>query len=72
MDERELAFISKALAQQGFYIEPKTGRNGKFWLVRAPTEEVMLILSQEADELDWDEALIQLRNAGLIIWPPYY
>jgi hypothetical protein len=71
--ERELAFIRKALGQQGFYIEPRVGGNGgHYWLIRAPTEEIVTVLSQDADELEWDEALIVLRDAGFIIWPPFY
>lgn len=73
MTERELVFIRKALEQQGFYIEARTGANGiPHWMIRAPTEEVVAILRQDADELDWDEALIVLRNERFIIWPPYY
>ena len=70
MTERELAFIAKALAKQGFYIEQT--RHGAYWLIRAPTEEVVAFLSEDADELVWDETLVNLRQRQLIIWPPYY
>lgn len=66
INHRDLRFIRRALAGQGFHIVQTPNR---FWIIVGEHGRAAF-LRPEADLIDWHNALMRLKETGLIDWPP--
>lgn len=67
METTELRFIRRALEAQGFTIL-RTRRG--FWTIRDSNGLLVTFLVPEAELVDWHNALLNMKERGLLVWPP--
>lgn len=67
MSEKELHFIVWALLEQGLFVGHTASG---FWVIRDVNGRTVTYLLPDADEVDWHNALLDLKQRGILIWPP--